>query len=402
MNSTVMPSALSKWQGRLERMITLERVIWLLAVVVFVVAWNRGLHLLYAMFAFLVSALLISYLGAWWQLRGISAVLNLPNDGFAQQQIRASIHLNAKSKRYLLLAQLSHQHNILSDESFAVFDEVKGKTQQPLTLRFLRRGEHQFEQVNVTSYFPFGLVKLSKTLLVPCVSSVIYPKISPLRRLPEQHLLGSQIDGDIPQHLQKAEEDFAMVRAYRDGDEMRHMHWRMSAKHNQWIVKEFDSTKMPAIAVILNANPNWVIEDEFNPREHMLQVVASLAEKCAQDGCGLLVILSDDHHYQVKPYQRDLQPLLRELAIWQGGDGASAPGVSTQLNRFPLVINFSSSNDLAPSALPLMNYQHQMSICFDASSYPNLGINAAIKTTHYGRQTQIKLGSSSELWGIFG
>ena len=275
MNSTVMPSALSKWQGRLERMITLERVIWLLAVVVFVVAWNRGLHLLYAMFAFLVSALLISYLGAWWQLRGISAVLNLPNDGFAQQQINASIHLNAKSKRYLLLAQLSHQHNILSDESFAVFDEVKGKTQQPLTLRFLRRGEHQFEQVNVTSYFPFGLVKLSKTLLVPCVSSVIYPKISPLRRLPEQHLLGSQIDGDIPQHLQKAEEDFAMVRAYRDGDEMRHMHWRMSAKHNQWIVKEFDSTKMPAIAIILNANPNWVIDDEFNPREHMLQVVAS-------------------------------------------------------------------------------------------------------------------------------
>ena len=104
----------------------------------------------------------------------------------------------------------------------------------------------------------------------------------------------------------------------------------------------------------------------------------------------------------MKPYQRDLQPLLRELAIWQGGDGASTAGLGTQLNRFPLVINFSSSNDLAPSALPLMNYQHQMSICFDASSYPNLGINASIKTTHYGRQTQIKLGSSSELWGIFG
>ncbi len=400
--TTPSNAVLSKWQTRLEQLITLERVIWLLVLVVFLVAWNRGLHLLYAMLAFLISALIISYVGAWWQLRGLSCSITLPTDAFTEQAAHAKVMMTAQGKRYLLTAQLHDEHQLLSETSLTAFDEFNRVIEQPLAVRFARRGEHQFNQLAVSSYFPFGLVKLTKTFSIKAASCVVYPRVFPLRQLPEQHLLGSQVDGDIPQHLQKAEQDFAMVRAYRDGDEMRHMHWRMSAKHNEWIVKEFDSTKMPAMAVILNSNPAWVIDDAFNPREHMLQVVASLAEKCAQDGCGLLVVLSREQQYQVTPYQRDLQPLLRDLALWQGDSNVGAQEVSSQLKAYPLVIHFNSSQDAHVSSLPLMTYQHQMNICFDQSSYPNFGVNAGIKTTQQGRETHIKIGSSTSLWGIFG
>jgi uncharacterized protein (DUF58 family) len=403
MDSTVSTStSLSKWQGRLEGFITLERVIWLLVIVVFLVAWNRGLHLLYAMLAFLLSALLVSYAGAWWQLRRLTCVVTLPAEVFAGQKVSAGVTITSKGKRYLLAAQLLNEKNSLNGESLAIFNELYGSTTQPLSLRFSRRGEYEFDQLKITSYFPFGLVKLSKNFPIPMVACLVYPQVFALRQLPEQLLLGSQIDGDIPQHLQKAEQDFAMVRAYRDGDEMRHMHWRMSAKHNEWIVKEFDSTKMPAIAVILNADVNWVVEDQFNPREHMLQIVASLAEKCAQDGCGLLVVLSDEHHYQVTPYQRDLQPLLRELALWQGDGQTTTADIAAQLKAYPLVINFSDTKQINVKPLPLMTYQHQMNICFDYASYPSFGVNAGIKASQQGRQTQIKIGSSTQLWGVFG
>ena len=402
MDRTVSPEIQSpKWQVRLENAITIERVIWLLAMVVFLVAWNRGLHLLYAMFAFLISALLISYAGAWWQLLGLSCSVALPKDAFSQQALNAKISISTKRKHYLLAAQLRDDHKSLYETTQASFDELQGQTEQQLTIHFAQRGKHQFEQLSVSSYFPFGLVVLKKNIKIKPVSCVVYPRVYPLRQLPEQHLLGSQIDGDIAQHLQKAEEDFAMVRAYREGDEMRHMHWRMSAKHNEWIVKEFDSTKMPAMAVILNADTNWVIEQEFNPREHMLQVVASLAAKCAQDGFGLLVVLSNNHHYQVKPYQRDLQPLLHELALWQGQPKEDPSDIVSQLKAYPLVIHFNNSHDAHITSLPLMTYQHQVNIGFDHSSYPNFGVNTAARTTKQGRETHINIGSSTQLWGLF-
>lgn len=144
MDRTVSPEIQSpKWQVRLENAITIERVIWLLAMVVFLVAWNRGLHLLYAMFAFLVSAMLISYAGAWWQLRGLSCSVSLPKDAFSQQALNAKISISTKRKHYLLAAQLRDDHKSLYETTQASFDELQGQTEQQLTIHFAQRGEHQ-------------------------------------------------------------------------------------------------------------------------------------------------------------------------------------------------------------------------------------------------------------------
>ena len=165
------------------------------------------------MLAFLLSAWLVSYAGAWWQLRRLTWVVTLPAEVFAGQKVSAGVTITSKGKRYLLAAQLLNEKNSLNGGSLAIFNELYGSTTQPLSLRFSRRGEYEFDQLKITSYFPFGLVKLSKNFPIPMVACLVYPQVFALRQLPEQLLLGSQIDGDIPQHLQKAEQDFAMVRA---------------------------------------------------------------------------------------------------------------------------------------------------------------------------------------------
>lgn len=387
--------------NRLEGLITPERVVWLLSIVIFLVAWNRGLHLLYVMFAFLISALLISYIGAWWQLKGVKCQLQLAQDNFRDTPSSGTMKLEAAHARYLLSVAFSSEQKGVTQLSPINFDEVIKRNSKSVELSFNVRGLHTFNQLVISSYFPFGLVRKQKVFEISSTECLVYPKVSPIRQLPEQILLGSQVDGDIPQHQQLGHDEFAMVRQYREGDEMRNIHWRMSAKHNDWIVKEFDSTKMPAIAIVLNNQAEWDLGDTFSPREHMLDIVASLADKCAQSGCGLCVVLDDQTEYQVKPFQRDLHDLWQQLALWNAPLQMDKEQISQQLQSYPLVIDF---NDTIydHESLTLLAHQRALTICFDVLTYPNLGVNAAIKKTQGFRNTQLTIGSSTAMWGIFG
>lgn len=393
-------SDMQAWLSRLERLLTPERIVWLLALIIFLVAWNRGLHLLYAMFSFLLSGLLISYVGSWWQLRGITCQVILPKEIYRADTVNAEVTLSAVGTRNLLSVTLEDKDGVLIEKP-AYFDEVDGTGSQSMNMSFNLRGLHCIDKIKVTSCFPFGLVQLSKRINMPVVETTVYPKVSPIRQLPEQIILGSQVDGDIPQHQKLGQDEFAMVREYRDGDEMRNIHWRMSAKHNEWVVKEFDSTKIPAFAVVLNTNRNWGSDENFNPREHMIDIVASLAEKCAQSGCGLLVVLAEDEQYMVKPFQRDLQPLMLRLALWEASESIELNKLTKTLQAYPLVVRFSSKNDELPT-FPLQSYQHQINLSFDLSSYPNLGVNAGVKVFKKSNETKRVISSSTQTWGLFG
>jgi uncharacterized protein (DUF58 family) len=82
-----------------QRWINLHRVLWLLVVVCFFIAWNRGLALLHGLFSLSMVLLLISYLMPWLQLRGIQIERIISDDLAAGSQGTINYCIRAKERR---------------------------------------------------------------------------------------------------------------------------------------------------------------------------------------------------------------------------------------------------------------------------------------------------------------
>ncbi|MCZ7648563.1 MAG: DUF58 domain-containing protein [Planctomycetota bacterium] len=143
-----------------------------------------------------------------------------------------------------------------------------------LTLRCTRRGSYKLPRLRVETDFPFGLLRSyrvhehEKPLLV-------YPAFHPLRRLdlpvgrryqPGGVALASQI-GESMEYLGNRE--------YREGDNVRNIDWRATARLNQPIVREYREEYFYRIGVVLDTRlPS---KDDFEAAEAFEQAVALAA-----------------------------------------------------------------------------------------------------------------------------
>jgi len=382
----------------LERHVTLERVLWLLAIVLFLVAWNRGLYLLYGMFAFLLAALTMSYVGAYWQLRQLKAEVLLPSEAHNGLDVNAKILLQGRGQ--LLSVRLVDKEGF-TDASPIPIDRCEVRREQMFQIRFGRRGLFQLSEVVVTSYYPFGLVHRQRRITVPLVQTIVYPKVHAIKQLPTELQQGAHIQGDMPQQRQHGHEEFSMVRDYRRGDEVKHIHWRLSAKRQSWVVKEFDSTRNPTMAVLLHHDLSWH-QKGYDAIEHMLEIVASLATVCAAQGYGLRIQLDHQNHYDVQPFEQDLQSLMYALSLWEPESSVNDERkLMGQLAQYSVLMVFSALQDAPAHPLPLLTHQHLFNVRFDRKTYPAQGLTVPLRRQQKGRETLVQVSSTSQLWGLF-
>jgi uncharacterized protein (DUF58 family) len=97
------------------------------------------------------------------------------------------------------------------------------------------RGRYPIGPLTVRLTDPFGLVELRRAFS-ETATVIITPKVV---RLPTVRLLGewSGSGESRPRSVASAGEEDATVRAYRDGDDMRRVHWRATAHHGELMVR---------------------------------------------------------------------------------------------------------------------------------------------------------------------
>ncbi|RMF84164.1 MAG: DUF58 domain-containing protein, partial [Nitrospinota bacterium] len=114
-----------------------------------------------------------------------------------------------------------------------------------------RRGQQEFQQVEIRTRFPFGFFEKSRLLTIPG-SLVVLPALGELDLVP---LLRG---GEAQQQWQKVvaqrggEEEFHSLREYRSGDNPRRIHWRSSARQQRLMVREFEQEERPAVSILLD------------------------------------------------------------------------------------------------------------------------------------------------------
>jgi uncharacterized protein (DUF58 family) len=124
------------------------------------------------------------------------------------------------------------------------------------------RGRYRFEAVRALFEDPFGLARAESELGSES-TLLVYPRLVDLERLFSQGAGLSQAGGRVLLR-RTAGFDLHSVREYQQGESLRKVHWRATAKRGELMVKELEDTPHDEVAVLVDADGRSVVGDSFD------------------------------------------------------------------------------------------------------------------------------------------
>ena len=341
----------------LQRWLDLHRVLWLLTLACFFVAWNRGLALLYGLFALSLALLLISHVMPRLQLRGITVERRLPGELTAGREGRLIYRLSAPGRRYHV--SLSDDLPFTTQKQQLFFSHWEGEQHKPLSFHCERRGRYYLDELTLSSAYPFGILTHSRRIRTTPLELLVLPQLFEFNRIPSPLMADANSDGDLPVPQQGGHDEFAAVREYVHGDSLRNIHWRASARQGQLVVKEYERSDRPVLLVALDCRPDFNRgEGPRSTFEYAISIAASMIRCASREGMqSVLVAETDRWHDTIIPaFTSDLYDLYAFLAgLESSGRQSSSELIEQGLNRFPqanLVTGFRLRDDPSLPLLP--------------------------------------------------
>ena len=161
---------------------------------------------------------------------------------------------------------------------------VPGETRRlHYTVRSRHRGAFQVGPITLRRRDPFGLAHVAMQL-PQTVELLVLPFVWDLgdRRVVGQ---GRGTEGELPQMVSLHGEDDVSIRQYRDGDELRRVHWPATAHRGEIMVRQEDRPARRRAVLVLDsragAHPGTGYQVSF---EWAVSAIASLARHLVKDG----------------------------------------------------------------------------------------------------------------------
>ncbi len=278
-------------------------------------AMNTGTNLLYLILGMLLSLILVSGVLSEWSFRAL--VLERQHAATCRAGEPLGVILQVRNRKRVIPAIAvrfeEHAELVVAPEPCAVALHVgpRAKVRLRYKVTFGRRGAQQLERIDLASGFPFGLFDKVISLSIPS-PVLVYPRIHPLAASFGEQLgleQGSSFEGARSRGRGL---DFRGVREYRSGDELKHIHWRSSARVGSLRTRVFEGSPIPRVAVVIDtcgSAPGEIFEALV---EAAASVVAEL------DARELEVALLSEGFSAVNT--RDLDEIQRHLALLEPSD----------------------------------------------------------------------------------
>ena len=152
----------------------------------------------------------------------------------------------------------------------------------PLHLYCSRRGVYALQGVRVSTDFPFGLLNAYRVLHQQS-ALLVYPHFTPLTDL---HLPGGTLTNPGGVVLQSRMGDsFELLgnRDYQEGDNIRHIDWRATARMQTAILREYTQEYFFRVGVVLDTFlPRHVYEADRDNFERAISVCAAVSDYMAR------------------------------------------------------------------------------------------------------------------------
>ena len=222
-----------------------------------VAAVNTGNNLLFLVVSSMLGFMAVSGLLGWMNIRGLKVSVRLPDEVYAGVQTLASIRIE-NGKRFLpsflITASLSGSHT-----SFILLDPGRPETGS-LLLAFPGRGVHRMPLALISSTFPVNF--FVRYIRVPVPGSFpVFPAPRPSGLL----VGGGKPDaGAAKSHLAPGYDgELAKISDYRGGESLRLIHWRLSAKHEDFKVKHMSANSSEPVVLELDRIPGRDLEERL-------------------------------------------------------------------------------------------------------------------------------------------
>ncbi len=152
----------------------------------------------------------------------------------------------------------------------------------------VKRGFFHLDRIRLISGDPCGLFRVCRTFRLPA-ETVIRPRIQSLADLPTGAGSELSLNGDgRPQGRAGLGSEFFGVRPYRPGDEIRYVHWGLSASKQKLMVREFEAAAIDRIIIVLDTEKKSVgMDPAENNFEALISLAASISDFFASQYCYL-------------------------------------------------------------------------------------------------------------------
>jgi uncharacterized protein (DUF58 family) len=234
-----------RWIGyRLEYRVTFEGWIYVAGVVlVALAALNTGNNLLFLILASLIACILMSGILSSITLAGVEMRLQLPENIFAGQPVRASLELRNEKltlPSFSLRVEGIRTKNapapaVLETPVYFPYLPRQVAISQTVPLHFPERGVYHQEAFRIVTRFPFGFLQKARRLDLS-TEALVYPSVD---ASPEFLDVLPGIQGAMETLSKGRGQDLYALRDYLPNDSARHVHWKASARFGSLMVREF-------------------------------------------------------------------------------------------------------------------------------------------------------------------
>ncbi len=405
------------WEALAERglsRLSLGYVLPAFAVAIYLIAWNRGVALLYGLFVLLVAIYLVGHLAPYWNLTGIQALRSHPATAVEGERVSLSIQLDKTGWRcaYMLSVHDQLPFAALSENQLlALVPRLKDKARLWIEVPCVLRGEHRLGPLQLSSGYPLGLKTHRRAIANSGSRLLVYPRAFPVRRLPLLDSSKVPMAGSRAAALAGGSDIFFGVREYRHGDSPRHVHWPASARRGELVVKELELINCTDLLIVLDLSRESVYgEGLHSTLEYAVKIAASIADYALAEGHGVKLFGIGERTWETRlghgeTHNRVVLELLARVRA--DGDTAYAEVLSRALGRMPragVVVVFENDTAAATQRLDarlLHASRHEaLTIRFDSRSFERgPGVSLPRRLARADSTYQISCGD--DLAGVF-
>ena len=245
-------------------------------------AVNTGNNLMYLVFAFMLSLIVMSGILSEHVLRGLVPSRILPASCRVGETAIVQVELDNRSERYSSYAVKvvdRGEGDPLPHGCFFLKLAPGERQASSYRRRPVRRGRLLLESVVLRTRFPFGLFEKGRPVRLR-ESLWVYPRTQPCVVPPH----GSALAGQYPRKRVGQGNETAGLRDYRDGDELRSVHWRRSAALGRTIVREFELERGQCLSICIDNALDAEVSGWEDAFERQISMVAWLTEDCSRRG----------------------------------------------------------------------------------------------------------------------
>jgi len=272
-----------------------------------------------------------------------------------EAEVRIRLSNISRLRTGLLLAEDSNAHTPTRQRFVLEGIEASGNRDLSYRVHMDQRGKYTIGPLQIRVADSFGLVAIGRSFTSKS-TLVVTPEITPLPRVA---IPGSRLgDGESGMRtVAAAGEDDIAPRAYRDGDELRRVHWRSTARYGELMVRrEEQQWHNRALLLIDVRRRAYVGSGPGSPFEFAVSAAASIGVHLVGQGIETRLITESG---EVTPAGPAAESLLERLAVIQ-------PSRKTDLGRGVATLRASSRGQviavtgmLSPDQARLLAASHQ-------------------------------------------